>query len=187
MMTPLVVLLLAAAAPARSFSIDAPASEVRYHVVHKLHRVDGRSSTLEGKAVLQPDGGILAMVRIPAASFQSGDGNRDAHLVEVLETSKFPFVVFKGVARLEGTLLAASAGVTKRSLAMTGEVELHGVRRPVTVPLDLELRPDGSVRARGSFEVSLDAHGVERPALLFVKVEDVCRIDVDLVAREVKP
>ena len=34
--------------------------------------------------------------------------------------------------------------------------------------------------------ISLDAYCIERPSLLFVKVEDGCRIDLDLVAREVK-
>ena len=183
----LVALLLTAAPAARTYTLDAPASSIRYHVVHKLHRVDGASSKLEGKAVLQPDGRVLAMVRAPVGAFDSGDGNRDAHMQEVMETGKFPFVVWKGMGQLDAKVLPAAAGSAATSaLAMTGELDFHGVRRPQPVRLTVELRPDGTVRARGSFEVSLDAFGVERPSLLFVKVDDACKIDLELVLREVE-
>jgi polyisoprenoid-binding protein YceI len=184
----LVALLLTAAPAARNFTLDAPASSIRYHVVHKLHRVDGSSSSLEGKAILQPDGRVLAMVRAPVATFDSGDGNRDAHMQEVMETSKFPFVVWKGMGQLDTRVMPVATGSASTSaVTMTGELDFHGIRRPQAVPLQLELRPDGTVHARGSFVVSLDAFHVERPSLLFVKVDDACRIDLDLVLHEVKP
>ena len=145
----LVVLLFAAAPPAApagdTFTVDTSASAVRYHVEHKLHVIDARSTRIEGKAVLQPDGKVLAMVRLPVGSFASGDGNRDAHMQEVLETGRFPFVVFKGVAQLDGTVVAASTRPVSTKVEMTGELELHGVRRPLTVPIAVEFRPDGSV------------------------------------------
>ncbi len=68
-------------------------------------------------------------------------------------------------------------------LVLEGEVELHGVRRPVRVPVALARQPDGTLRARATFEVSLDAFGIERPSLLFVKIDDACRIDLDLLLR----
>ena len=118
------------------------------------------------------------MVRVPVASFRSGDGNRDEHMLETLEAGKFPFVVLKGTARL-----GPEREVSTTPVPMAAEVELHGVKTPVTVPVSLALQPDGSVHARGSFDVSLDAHRVQRPSLLFVKVEDNCHIDFDLVMR----
>lgn len=187
MTSALLVLLLAAGAPTgETFTVDPSASAVEYHVVHKLHAVDARSSRIEGKAVLQPDGKVLAMVRLPVASFTSGDGNRDAHMQEVLETGRFPFVVFKGVAQLDRTVVPASGRAATARVDMTGELELHGVRRTLTVPIAVEFRPDGSVAVRGTFEISLDAFAIQRPSLLFVKVDDGCRIDLELVAREVK-
>jgi polyisoprenoid-binding protein YceI len=187
MIVPTLALVLAAGPPAgEAFAVDPAASTVRYHVVHKLHVVDARSSRIEGKAVLQPDGKVLAMVRLPVSSFDSGDGNRDAHMQEVLETGKFPFVVFKGVARVDRSALAAASRPLPVQVRMAGELELHGVRKAVEVPVTLEFRPDGTVAVHGSFEVSLDAYAIQRPSLLFVKVDDGCRIDLDLVAREVK-
>ncbi len=179
----LLALWLAVAPPdGRAWSVEPAQSTVRYHVVHKFHRVTGITSTVEGKAVLKPDGQVLAMVRIAVASFDSGDRNRDANMREAIGASTHPFVVFRGIAALGSDAVAASRSVALE-IRMQGEVELHGVKRPVVVPLAIELEPGGAGRARGSFEVSLDAFGVERPSLLFVKIEDACRIEVDLALR----
>ncbi|BDG10003.1 YceI family protein [Anaeromyxobacter paludicola] len=174
----LLSLLLAAALPAGSFSVDAPASEVRYTIVHKLHQVHGVSREAEARAVVKEDGTVQAMARVPVVSFRSGDGNRDEHMLEAMEAGKFPFVVFKGIAHL-GPSRELPAG----PVPFEGEVELHGVTTPLQVPLTLAPQPDGSVRATGAFEVSLDAHHVQRPSLLFVKIEDGCRVELDLRMR----
>ena len=42
------------------------------------------------------------------------------------------------------------------------------------------------LRVRGSFQVSLESFRIERPSLLFVKIDDACRIDLDLLLREEK-
>ncbi len=129
-MNALALALVLAASPAgsQSFTLDPAASTVTYHVVHKLHHVEGRSASLEGKAVLQPDGKLLAMVRAPVSSFDSGDRNRDTHMLEVMETDKFPFVVVKGVAQLDGALLAVAQKATTVQVPLQAEVELHGER-----------------------------------------------------------
>lgn len=177
MLAALTALVLSASlSPGTQLSLD-PASTLKFHIVHKLHRVDGTASDLEGKAVVQNDGTVLAMARAPVAKFRTGDGNRDGHMVEVLEAGKYPWVVFKGTTRL------GAGGEVPKEVTMQGEVELHGVKQPVSVPLKLEATADG-VRAKGGFDVSLDAHHVERPSLLFVKIDDACHIDIDFVLKK---
>jgi hypothetical protein len=41
-----------------------------------------------------------------------------------------------------------------------------------------------TARIRGAFDVSLEAHHVERPSLLFKKVDDACKVTVDLLLRQ---
>ena len=172
-------ILVAAALPSSgAFNVDVAASTIRYTVVHKLHRVEGISHETEAKAIVRDDGSVLAMVRVPVASFRSGDGNRDEHMLEALDAGKWPFVVFKGVAGL-----GAAREVPPGPVAIDGEIALHGVTTPMKVPVTLTTEPDGSLRARGSLDVSLDAHGIQRPSLLFVKVDDECHIEFDLVMR----
>jgi polyisoprenoid-binding protein YceI len=186
-MTSAALLALLLTAPAgTAYVVDASASTLQYHVVHKLHRVDAVSRKIEGKVVVQADGKVLAMFRTPIASFDSGDGNRDSHMQEVMEVGTYPFAVVKAVSRVESALRPATTAPVTTKVEVRGEVELHGVSTPVILPVTLELRSDGTIRARGTFEVSLDAHRIERPSLLFVKLDDACRIDLDLVLREVK-
>jgi polyisoprenoid-binding protein YceI len=84
----LALLLTAGAAP-QVLTLDPAASTVRYHVNHKLHQVDGVSRSAEGKAILEADGQVRAMVRIPVQSFDSGDSNRDAHMLETLQAGSW--------------------------------------------------------------------------------------------------
>jgi len=172
------ILLAAALPPGTTLSVDPSASVVRFRVTHPLHTVDGWSKAIEGKAMARSDGTVVAMVRLPLSSFHSGDGNRDAHMLEVLEVEKHPSVVFRGTLKLDdqGTLPAGP-------VLIAGEVDLHGIRTPISVPVTLESQGDGVWRAKGAFDVSLDAHNVERPALLFVKIADECHIEIDLLMR----
>ncbi len=172
------VALLAAGADPLVLAVDPVASTARFHVTHKLHEVDGSSKAIEGKALVDPDGRVRAMVRIPVGSFDSGDANRDAHMREVLDAGRIPFVVFKGVANLGAPPTAGSSA----KVVMAGELEFHGVKRRVEVPLAVELAKD-SAHVRGAFRLSLEAYQIERPSLLFVKLDDDCAISFDLALR----
>jgi polyisoprenoid-binding protein YceI len=179
MLPMLALLLLAVPLPARSkLSVDTKASSIRFRVDHALHGVEGESKEIDGKAMARDDGKVVALVRAQLASFHSGDSNRDAHMLEVLEAERFPVVVFRGVAATVPENAEPVAPVE-----MSGEIELHGRKSAVKVPVKVEPQPDGTLRARAAFDVSLDAHQVERPSLLFIKISDTCRIEVDLVLR----
>ena len=167
--------LLVAGADPQVLTLDPAASPVRFHVNHKLHAVDGVSRAAEGKAMIDADGGVRAMVRIPVQSFDSGDSNRDSHMLETLQAGKFPYVVFKGVGKVPGTAPGKPAQVVLR-----GELDFHGVKRAVEVPVTVEFGKDGSARVQGKMVVSLDAHQVERPSMFTIKLDDECSIAFDL-------
>ncbi len=179
MLHALAALTLSAALGASSYVVDSAGSVVKFHLHHKMHEVDGHTSQIEGKAILGDDGKVLTMVRIPVASFDSGDANRDSHMRETLDAGKFPYVVFKGTTSF--TLPVASGKPIDARL--DGELDFHGVKRPISVPAQISLSPDGTASVRARFPVSLEAHGVERPSLLFVKVDENVELDVQLLLR----
>jgi len=169
------LLTLAAAIAPGTYAVDPATSTLRYVVVHKLHQVDATSKQVEGRAVVKPDGTVLTEVRAQVASFRSGDGNRDEHMLETMNVSSYPYVTFKG---------RGSAGAGE--VQMQGQVDFHGVKKAYTVPLQVEPQGDGALHVTGGFDISLDGHHVERPSLLFVKIEDSCHIDVDLTLQPAK-
>jgi len=172
-------MLLSQAPDTRIFAIDPARSVLGFGVVHKLHKVHGESKSVEAKAALSPDGGALVMVRIPVKTFESGDANRDEHMQEVLETHLHPFVIFKGTTKLA----PPQAYPATLEVTLDGQLDFHGRKHPLKVPLKVELKSAGEARVTGEFNVSLDEYQVERPSLLFVKIEDACHIEVDLTLK----
>jgi polyisoprenoid-binding protein YceI len=110
---------------------------------------------------------------------QTGDANRDANMRAVLESDRYPYVVLRATS----AVALPSSYPASLPLQVTGELDLHGVKKTVEVPLQLAFDQGGEAHLTGSFDVSLEAHHIERPALLFKKVDDACKVKVDLLLR----
>jgi len=148
---------------------------ITYVLVHKLHEVRGTSRKLEGVAKLEPGAPTLVQVRVPVASFDSGNSNRDSHMREATHEAAHPYVEVKGT--LPPLQLPLTGAV---QMPLQARVDLNGESERQTIPVTLT--PEGSgIRAKFSFPVSLDAHHVERPELLLVKVEDKVTIEGNLL------
>jgi hypothetical protein len=156
--------------------LDLREGTLTYTVVHKLHEVHGVTKTVEGRALVEPDG----TAKVQVATFDSGNSNRDAHMREATHDAAHPYATVKGT--LTGVRLPLSAPVQTTLHAI---VELNGEKQPAEIPLKLEPAP-GGVHATFSFPISLDALKVERPELLLVKVEDKVVITGDLTFEAAK-
>jgi hypothetical protein len=183
------LLLLAVTAPVagdaagpRTFAV-ADGSTLSYRLVHKFHAVDGISKAVEGKARWLPDGTVQVMVRARVDSFDSGNSNRDAQMKEVTEADRLPYVLLKAVA--EG--LRAERYPADVRVPLRGVLEFHGVAREVAVTATVHFAAPDRAEVSASFPVSLTAHGVERPSLLFVKVDDRIEIRARLSLALEKP
>ncbi len=163
------------AAPAM-YSVDAAHSSLTYHIVHKLHEVSGTSHDLETKARLLPDGTLQVMARAAIVSFKSGDGNRDEHMVEAVEGNKYPYVIFKGTAKVK----MPDHFPAKEDVATVGEITFHGQTHKEKLPIQIAFTSPEQAKVTADFKISLDAYKVERPSLFFVKIDDACQIKADL-------
>ena len=184
-MRPLVLLvalsLPLSSASAQSFTVDGGASKLVYHLVHKLHHVEGVSHKMEGKAVIGPDGRAQVLVKAPVESFDSGNVNRDEHMKEAVDAARFPTVELKALG--EGLAPPASMPSTLKK-PFKVQLTFHGETKVFEVPVEVTWESADRVHARSSFNVSLDAYKVERPSLMFVKVEDALVMDADLVFKK---
>jgi polyisoprenoid-binding protein YceI len=169
----LAALLLSAAS---LFSVSKDGALLRYTIKHKLHEVSAESHEVEGKAKLLPDGTVQLMVRAPVASFRSGDGNRDEHMLETTGGQSYPFVTFKGLAHLP----APASYPATVTLSVAGELEFHGQKNPETIPVTVELASAQQWHVTAAFDISLDRYKIERPSLLLIPIDDACHMDLDL-------
>ena len=172
-------LLSAAAAraeDARPTLLALDQGTLTYTVVHKLHEVKGTTRKLEGLARIQPAGPTQVQVRVPVASFDSGNSNRDAHMREATHEPLHPFAEVKGTMPHVKLPLAGPQDVT-----LEARVELNGIQQKHAIRVRLEPSGQRGVRAKFSFPISLDAFQVERPELLLIKVDDRAMISGELL------
>src|SRR5438067_7316726 len=174
------IMLLAGVARAQQpadLAVDAKGSSLTYHLVHKMHKVDGVSRKVEGKARLMPDGKAQVMVRAPSESFDSGNVNRDAHMKEAVEAAKFPWIEVKALA--DGMTAPAKFPATQKK-TFKAQLTFHGIQQVFDLPVDVTWDSPTKVHASTTFAISLDNYKVERPSLMFVKVDDELKLDAKL-------
>src|SRR5206468_2438303 len=69
-------------------------STLTYHVSHRLHQTEGISQAARGKGICH-DGQCDFLIAVPVKSFDSGDSNRDIHMVQVTRGAQFPMVTVR--------------------------------------------------------------------------------------------
>ena len=126
---------LALAGPS-AWNVDASHSTAGFAVKHLvISTVRGEFATLSGKVVLDDADPARSTVdaSIDVNSITTRVLDRDAHLKspDFLDAAKYPTIIFKSTK-------VAKAGA--RGLAVTGDLTLHGVTRPVT--LDVVASPE---------------------------------------------
>src|SRR5579864_5823891 len=69
-------------------------STLTYHVSHPLHESEGTSHAARGKGVCRA-GQCDFLIAAPVKSFDSGDSNRDLHMLQVARGAQFPLVTVR--------------------------------------------------------------------------------------------
>src|ERR1700747_1437548 len=66
-------------------------STLTYHVSHPLHQTEGLSHEARGKGICHA-GQCDFLIAVPVKSFESGDSNRDLHMIQVTRGAALPMV-----------------------------------------------------------------------------------------------
>ena len=69
-------------------------SALTYHVSHPLHQTDGVSHAARGKGICH-GGQCDFLIAVPVKSFDSGDSNRDLHMIQVTKGAEYPMVMVR--------------------------------------------------------------------------------------------
>lgn len=95
---PIIFSLLCAAVLAQQSSTPATwildSSTLTYHMSHPIHEVDGVSHAAKGKGVCHEEV-CEFLLAVPVKSFDSGDTNRDLHMLQVTRGAQFPIVTVR--------------------------------------------------------------------------------------------
>ena len=167
-----IVAALATAAP-QTWTLDQSRSKVAYHLVHPAHRFGGTDQKLQGKARVLDDGTAQVQILGMVKDFDSGNANRDEHMMETVEAEKFPNVKVKALMKLAGQ-------TGKEEGKAHVEANLHGVNQTLDVPLEVSFPSPGTAHITGEFNESVEGFGIKRPTLLLVPIDDAMKITVDV-------
>jgi polyisoprenoid-binding protein YceI len=98
----------------------------------------------------------------------------------VLEPEKYPDIVFKST-----NVTGKSMGPDRYELKINGNLTLHGVTRPITIPAEVTLSGN-DMRARGQFSVDRDDFGVKATSAFhgMVRVRNKIEFTFDIVGHQ---
>lgn len=165
----LLVFTLASVAQSEEWTVQT--GELKYHVHFVLKEVQGTSQNVKGKGVCE--GEVCEfLIAAPVKSFESGDTNRDIHMLEVTKASQYPLVSAK-----------ISVNRQKSDQARV-EVNFAGKSKVYEkVPVKIQRTGDHSHTATGVLPIHMADFSLERPSLLGMKIDDNIEIDFSLVLK----
>ncbi len=154
----------------QTWVLDPSGSEISYTGVHLLHEWTGVNKKLVG--LMNTNQGQIDMIAISAkvADFDSGNENRDAHALELLDVFDFPNVRF----------LAKKFTRNGQKIVMDGVLQFRGVIRDISVAMNIESKAE-QFKVFGNFTVQPTLFEMPLPSFMLKDIDDALDISVMLL------
>lgn len=157
-------------------TLDPAQSKVHWTVDSTLHTVHGTFALKSGTVHFDPETGKAdGEVVVYAPSGESGNGSRDRRMHrEILETAKYPDVVFRPT-QVDGKVAQAGASDVK----LDGVFSIHGADHDLMALVHAELTGN-RWRGTAKFEVPYVKWGIKDPSNFFLKVKPVVNVELEM-------
>ena len=147
-------------------------STLTYHVSHPLHQSEGTSHGARGKGACH-EGQCDFLIAVPVKSFDSGDSNRDLHMIQVTRGAEFPMVTVR--TRLPES--ASASATIKADL----EVQFAGQKAHYQqVPFEV-VTQGNETRLSGTIPATLTDFRIDPPSLLTLPVKNEIPVRVEMI------
>jgi hypothetical protein len=152
-------------------------STLTYHVSHPLHQVEGASHAAKGKAVCQA-GQCDFLIAAPVKSFDSGDSNRDLHMLQATRGGQYPIITVK--THLSEDVSSSSTIHPDLEVQFAGQVAKYS-----QVPFQLTIQGD-EARISGTIPSTLSDFKIDPPSLMALPVKNEIPVRVEMTWRKQK-
>lgn len=149
-------------------------STLTYHVSHPLHQTDGVSHAARGKGVCHA-GQCDFLIAVPVKSFDSGDSNRDLHMLQVTRGAEFPMVIVR--TRLPEGASPSATIHADLEIQFAGQTAYH---KQVTFQ---QVTQGNETRITGTIPTTLSDFKIDPPSLLAIPVRNEMPVRVDMMWR----
>jgi hypothetical protein len=178
--TRLLALLLILTPPALAQSTQSPADHVwlldqstlTYHMSHPMHEVDGISHAAKGKGICRA-GQCQLLIAVPVKSFDSGDTNRDLHMLQVTRGAQFPIVTVR--------LNLPEASLASTTLDCDLEVQFAGNTAHYSHVPFTQVVEGTAHHIKGTVPSTLLDFKIDPPSFLTVPIKNEIPVRVDMV------
>ena len=152
-------------------------STLTYHVSHPLHQVEGVSHAARGKGVCHA-GQCDLLIAVPVKSFDSGDSNRDLHMLQVARGGQFPMVTVR-------THLPENA-TGSATIHADLEVEFAGQTATYKQVAFQQVTQGNETRISGTIPATLSDFKIDPPSLLAIPVKNEIPVRVEMTWKKEK-
>jgi hypothetical protein len=150
-------------------------SSLTYHMSHPMHEVDGTSHAAKGKGICHA-GMCDFLIAAPVKSFDSGDTNRDLHMIEATRGAQFPMVQVR--TRFPESEISAS------TLYADLEVQFAGQTARYPHVAFQRTQQGNDVRIIGTVPATCSDFKIDRPSFLTVPIKNEIPVRVDMTWRK---
>lgn len=149
-------------------------STLTYHMTHPMHDVNGTSHAAKGKGICE-NGQCNFLIAVPVKSFDSGDSNRDLHMIEATRGAQFPMVIVR--AQFASSEAKASTLYADLQVQFAGQTAHYS-----HVPFQ-RTSHGNEVQITGTIPATCSDFKIERPSFLTVPIRNEIPISVDTTWR----
>jgi hypothetical protein len=149
-------------------------STLTYHMSHPMHQVDGVSRAAKGKGVCHA-GECDFLIAAPVNSFDSGDSNRDLHMVQVTRGAQFPMVIVR--TRIPEQTPAAGTIYADLEVQFAGQTVRYS-----HVPFE-KTTSGNDVRIAGTVPATCSDFKIDPPSFLTIPIKNEIPVRVDMTWR----
>jgi polyisoprenoid-binding protein YceI len=156
-----------------------------------LEEFEGTADGIEGSFVLDPQNleATRGRIRVAVASMRTGIARRDEHLrsPEWLDAERYPYIEFDLQGLRQVRITERTAGRVVLQAVAVGDFSLHGVRKPMELPIVMTYVPESEqtrqrapgdlVQVQSEFTISLRDFDIRgRQGIIGSRVGEVIRV-----------
>jgi len=146
-----------------------------YYASHPLHHVEGLSHAARGKGLCH-QGQCDLLIAVPVKSFDSGDSNRDLHMLQAARGAQFPMITVR--TQIPEKALGSSTIITDLEIEFAGQTVHY---RQVSFQV---INHGKEARIKGTIPATLSDFKIQPPTLLTIPVKNEIPVQVDMTWRQ---
>ena len=144
------------------WTLDTNNSFINYDGKHFLHSWSGKNEKVRGVIIENTDEENFEQVALAmfVKDFDSGNGNRDSNMLELLEVINFPKIEY----------YSNNISLDKDKILFSGNLNFHGITRDLNINSAIK-KTNKKMVLSGEFRVSLVDHNVKLPTFMMRSID----------------